>query len=540
MEPADWAVSSAVFVVAVAVTLAVAPSLLPEKPPAFSESQLEAILESVSEEIQIKSLILKSDCNQAQYDCNREYPIEVDVNQSKHSMFSQAYTQDGNKIYSVMPLGAVTKLYSFTQQKITPSYNTSAFTISVSGDTNYAFSHINVSNQFLDANITDWNATIDFRGSNEQDIIIGYPKMKMLKLKETKTAVVVGNDANKFYLRFFPNSAEFWIDVPEDINISIKPMHANWKKDENIGVWNNDSWWDNDATDAYIWHYRLPITVHSIDYARQDLALRLDINFALQKERLGLQGLSIYPYSFRLIEYRDGKPYDATTQTYDGSLALANQPFKVTYFSGTQMAILDWILKGFTPANSHRVYYLYFDFNNYPKPAFSYSNITYVPPQYPVYVTTAYPQGQPKPTVIDTNKLFVYNPNTILINTVNQLSRVWQYSAINYRKPLVFDSGKYPRSAMRASVDINFAFEFSLVGCNNCDLNLDSLSFVEVNNWNEGTIIHEFVKSDQNTLNSYNYSYNPYSKIMTLSWSVPSTPAMTKRHYFLYYNNTSS
>ncbi|MFH1234373.1 MAG: hypothetical protein V1493_02065 [Candidatus Diapherotrites archaeon] len=536
MEPADWAVSSAVFIVAVAATMAVAPSLLPPKPPIFSESQMQGILESVSDEIQVKSMLLKSDCNSTQYDCNREFPIEIDLNESKHNMFSQAYTQDGNKAYSVMPMGSISKLYTFKQQKITPSYNTSAYTLT-SGT---IYNGINVHNQHLDANITNSDASIDFADSNEKDITISYPFMAMSKLKDTKTAVVVGNDANKFYLRFFPNSAEFWIDVPEDMNISIRPMHQNWKSDQNIGVMQNAAWWDDDPTDAYIWHYRLPITVNSMDYPRYDLNVRTIIDFALQKQRLGILDQTLSSASFRLVEYRDTQAYDATTSTYNNFLALSNLPFEISYVSGTELASLEWTLTGFTAAKTSRIYYLYFDFSDYPKTTYTYTPINYMQPAYPVYIAPAFPQkATTESKVLDTNKMFLYNPNTLMINTVNQLSRIWQYDSVGYRKPLLFDSGKLARSAMFVSADINFTREFSAVGCSACDLNLISLELVQVNNWDEGAVTETLAFSDQNATGSYTYTYNSSTKMLNIAWSVPSTAAATKRHYFLYYANSS-
>ncbi|MCX6802444.1 MAG: hypothetical protein NT067_05040 [Candidatus Diapherotrites archaeon] len=539
MEPTDWAVSSAIFVVAVAATMAVAPSLLPQKAQVFSESQMQSILESVSDEIQVKSILLKTDCNSSQYDCNREFPVEIDLNESKHNMFSQAYTQDGNKMYSVMSLGAVTKLYSFAEQKITPSYSTSAFTLSSSGDTNYADSYIIVSNQYLDANITDSIASIDFTDSNEKDITIAYPEMKMSRLQDAKTSVVVGNDTNKFYLRFFPNSAEFWIDVPEDINISINPMHQNWKSDENIGMLNNDTWWDDDSTDAYLWHYRIPITVNAMDYARYDLNVRADINFALQKQRLGISGQAISTESFRLVEYSNMLPYDSTTAAYSNSLALSNQPFEISYLPGTEIASLDWTLTGFTAARATRVYYLYFDLSGYPKTSYSYSTVNYTEPEHQVYITVAFPQETVETYVFDTNKIFLYNPNTLLINTENQLSRRWQYNAVGYRKPLLFDSGTAARSEMFVSADINFAQEFSTVGCPDCDLNTESIALVQANNWDEGEVTETLARNDANISGAYNYSYNPSTKAMNIAWSVPSTAISTKRYYFLYYDSNS-
>jgi hypothetical protein len=535
MEPADWAVSSAVFIVAVAATMAVAPSLLPPKPPIFSESQMQGILESISDEIQVKSMLLKTDCNSGQYDCNREFPVEIDLNESKHNMFSQAYTQDGNKAYSVMSLGAVAKLYTFQQQKITPSYSTDAYTLTSGTVSN----GINVHNQYIDANITDSTASIDFTDSNEQDITISYPVMAMAKLKDTKTAVVVGNDANKFYLRFFPNSAEFWIDVPEDLNLSVRPMHQNWSSDQNIGVLQNAGWWDDDPSDEYIWHYRIPITVNAMDYARSNLNVRADINFALQKQRLGIPNQSLSSASFRLVEYLDTQAYDASTSTYSNSLALSNLPFEISYTSGTEMAALEWTLTGTTAAKANRIYYLYFDFSDYPKASYSYSPIDYTQPENPVYITVAFPQKTSETNVLDTNRIFLYNPNTLMINTVNQLSRAWQYNAVAYRKPLLFDSGATARSAMFVSADINFAVEFAAVGCPACDLNLASLELVQVSNWDEGTETEALSLDDANVSGAYNYSYNASAKMMSIAWSVPSTAVATKRHYFLYYADSS-
>ncbi len=542
MEAADWATSSVVFVVAISVALVMSSYLVSKGPPPVPESQLKNILESVSDEIQVRSLILKSDCNPALYDCNREYPIEVGIKPSRFNMLSKSFTQDENKLYSVMPLGSIAKLYSLPQKKITPSYpDTQTFTLS--SDINIVpltdSNKITVTNQYLNATITDENAIVDFNDSAQQDLIVSFPRMYMARLKDTNTSVVVGNDANSFYLRFFPNSAEFWVDVPDDINVSINPIQKNWKVDENIGVFSKDAWWDDDNTDAYWWHYRIPITVNSLDYPRQDLNMQVDINFSLERRRLGIAGLIVDPNSFRLVEYKNHFAYDATTATNDDSLALQNQPFEVTYNSNTEMAQVKWTLTGATSASAIRFYYLYFDFNNFPKPAYSYTAISYTPPAQPVYITIAFPQGQSETHIFDTNKAFIYNANTILLNVLNQLSRTWLYTTLGYRKPLLFDAGILDRNALMVSTDINFVSEFSALNCTGCDLNTASLSFVEVNNWDEGSVLKTYTYSDQNTPDTYNFSYSPDTNMMSFAWYVPATPALTKRYFFLYYNKLS-
>ncbi len=542
MEAADWATSSVVFIVAISVALVMSSYLVSKGPPHVPESQLKDILESVSDEIQVRSLILKSNCNPALYDCNREYPIEVNIKPSKFNMLSKSFTQDENKLYSVMPLGSITKLYSLPTRKITPSYpDAQSLTLSSGVNTEPLTDSntITVTNQHLNATITDENAIVDFNDSTQQDLIVSFPRMYMARLKDTNTSVVVGNDANSFYLRFFPNSAEFWVDMPDDLNVSIKPVQKNWKVDENVGVFLGDGWWDNDVNDAYWWHYRIPITVNSLDYPRQDLNVQVDINFALERERLGIAGLSVDPNSFRLVEYKNHSAYDATTATNNDLLALQNQPFELTYNSSSEMSQVKWTLTGPTPANAIRLYYLYFDFGNFPKPAYSYTPVHYTPPAHPVSITVAFPQGKGESQVFDANKVLIYNANTILLNTVNQLSRSWLYTALGYRKPLRFDSGRQDRSALMVSTDINFASEFSSLECTGCDLNTSSLSFVEVNNWAEGKVIKTYTYSDQNTPGAYNYSYNASTAMMSLAWYVPNTPAHTKRYFFLYYDKLS-
>ncbi len=531
MESADWAVSSAIFIVAVAVAITVAPTLLPPEPPELVESQIQDILEAVSDDIVVRSVILKTDCDSTDYDCNRDYPIELDIDTSKHNILSKAFSQDGNKVYTTMPLGAVAKMYSFLQEKIVTSYNTADLNLSTSSGSGV----ILVGNQHLSASITDFNAIIDFTDSNEQDLVISYPEMSMTLLKDTVTSKVVGNDANKFYLRFFPNSAEFWIDVPDDINVLMVPMHQNIKVDENVGVVAEGEWWDNDNTDEYIWHYRIPITVHSMDFPRDNLIVRTDINFALQMERIG-ETRAIDIAGFRLIEYSGTRPYDASTSTYNAATALSNLPFYVSYASNTEIATLTWTLTGFTPANSRRIYYFYFDFTDYPKTSYSYDALSYTQPNNPVYITVAFPQQKNETKVFDSNKFFLYNPNTLMINTVNQLSRVWQNESVSYRKPLLFDSGLSARSEMTVSADINFLYELGFVGCAACDLNTDYLSFVSVDDWASGAVLEIFSYSDTNQSGKYYYSYNPSTKQMYFSWTVPSTAAKTRRHYLLYYS----
>ncbi len=543
MEATDWATSSVVFIVAVSTALVMSAHLVSQDAREVSESQLQDIIESVSDEINIQSMILKHDCDPSLYDCNREYPVEVNIKRSKYNMLSRSFTQDENKLYSVMPLGSVSKLYSMPRQKISPNYP-DAQTLSISTDENIDVqndvNNIIVSNDHLSASINDSNATVDFLDSLQQDLVVSYPRMYMAKLKDSNSGVVVGNDANEFYLRFFPNSAEFWIDTPDDLNVRINPVHQNWKKDQNIGVFNRDKWWDADTSDAYWWNYRIPVVMHSQDTARYDLNVKTDINFLLQKQRLGMPNALLDPNSFRLVEYSDGAAYDSVTSTSSDSLALENQPFEIAFNSNTEMAAVEWTVLGTTPANSHRVYYLYFDFyetaSGNLKPTYSETTINYVPPEPPVYLTVAFPQQRAQTSSFDTNRLSIFNPNTLLLNTVNQLSRVWQYNAVSYRKPLLFDSGLVDREQLTVSADINFARELELLGLQGQDLNLESLSLVRVNNWDEGTVIEELILSDENIAQTFDFVYNSTTKSMELSWVVPATPAKTKRYYFLYFD----
>lgn len=543
MEASDWAVSSVVFVVAVSTALVLSSHLVSDRSPQAVESQIKDILENVSDEILIRSMLLKTDCNSSLYDCNREYPVEVSINQLRHNFLSTPYSQDENKLYSIMPSGQITKLYSFPRQKITPRY-LSASSLNISSDENYDpqtdTNQITINNQYLNAAVTDFNATIDFVDSDEQDLILTYPQMYMAKLKDTNASVVVGNDGNEFYLRFFPNSAEFWIDMPDDINVNIEPMQKNWKVDENTSVFNGDQWWDNDVNDHYWWHYRIPIVVHTQDYSRQDLNVRVDINFIVQKQKLGKSSDYIDPNSFRLVEYRDTKAYDATTDTYDDSLALENLPSDIEFSSSTLMADVKWTLTGFTPTNSYRVYYLYFDFlTNYEKPTYGYDTIYYTAPEPPVFITVADPQMKGKTQVFDTNKTVIFNPNTIILNTVNQLARQWQYIATDYRKPIIYETGFYDRNAMIIETDVNFAKEMPRVGCSGCELDTNSLVVVQVNNWDEGKVTEILSHSSSGEKGTFDYNYGSVTRILDLSWFVPATPAKTKRYYFLYFSNLS-
>jgi len=249
--------------------------------------------------------------------------------------------------------------------------------------------------------------------------------------------------------------------------------------------------------------------------------------------------MSLFSASFRLMEYRDMRAYDSTTSNYDNATALANQPFTINYSGNTEIATVTWTVLGTTPVNSHRIYYLYFDFSNYQKPAYNYSTINYTAPSVPVYITVAAAQSQEQTNIFDTNHAYLFNPNTLILNTVNQLSRVWEFEAVTYRKPLLYDAGAYARGIFTVSSDINFIAEFQNVGCPGCDLNTDALSLVRVNNWGEGDVLEILTLSDVNTAGTYDWTYNSTTQILSLSWVAPPTPAYGVRRYFLYFDSIS-
>jgi hypothetical protein len=524
MEPTDWVLSGVIFLGLIGLLFALLPTLMPQKPDVVTETEIKETLDSVTKDIYVKALILKSDCNSELYDCNRFFPVVLDANTDLNYILSKPFEAYLDKLYTVLLPQELASVFQLEPGTLEPRY---LVNLDLSGSTNDGV--INVQNSYLDVNITDTNATIHFYDTNE-DITISYPTMPMSLLKNTQKLIVVGNDTNNFHLIFFPRTSEFWLDVPDDIQVSITSSAINWRVGSSTGVLSSDAWWDYSSDDDEWWHYRLPITVNTLECERTNEIVQETIDFGAIKEKLSVTA-TIDSNSFRLVEYSNGQPIDYNPDTNE----IDPIPFKMEFNTETEIGVLTWQLTGTTDANTTRVYYLYFDFLPYQKSSPSYSDLTYTPLSCPVLIT----EGDAQDTSVTqyaliSGEAYLFNPNTIYISVLNDVDRSWLSAVINYRIPLAFDAGKYNREDVNVSLDINFAQEFASVNCSGCDLNIDGVYLVEVSDLDTATVIDTLTKGTD-----WDLSYNETTKIGELWFIVKgTTTAGTTRYYYLYYDNS--
>jgi len=525
MEPTDWIISSIIFVVLIAILFVSLPWLLSERSASVSETEVKAILDSVTKDIQVKAITLKSDCNLQRYDCNRYYPVFLDLNADYNYLLSKPFEQYQDKLYTILLPHELEDVFFFSPGTIEPNYSESFMHAA-----SLAGGKINVRNPHIDVNITDTNITIKFLDSNLADLILSYPSMQMSLVKNTERLIVVGNPDINFYAIFFPNTNEFWLDVPSSIQVKISTSAKNWRFGSNTGVLSADAWWDYSSDDDYWWHYRLPITVNTLNCPRTDQNVQTTIDFASIKQKLNISA-TVDPNSFRVVEYINSQPHDYNPDTNE----IDPVPFKMSYNTESQLGTLTWQMPGKIDSNTTKLYYLYFDFLPYQKNSFNYSNLNYTEPECRLLVTVGDAQDSTTTSyAFVSGEVFLFNPTTIYISLLNDVQRTWLSSQVNYRIPLSFSSGLLNRTDTNVSLDINFAQEFASVGCISCDLNTDSVSLVEVSSLATADVIDTLTKNAD-----WAMSYDQNTKVAHLWFIVKGTTQAGKtRYYFLYYDNS--
>ncbi len=514
MEPTDFIFSAVLFAATIAFVFYAIPHFIPQPSKEPVESQINEVLDSVTRDIDVQTVVIKADCNSEEYDCNYVYPVEIDINSSYVNMLSQYFTIVGNKMYSIGTIGQENKVFLFPTQQLTTDYNTQSLSLSLS----QIEGGYRVTNNYLQADVFPRSATIDFTDSSTTDLLMSYDDINLSVISNTKTLIKLGDENNEFYFYFFPNSPEFWLDAPDDYNIEIKPAQLMWRSDVNTGSLSEAQWYTESGNTS--WHYRIPITVNSLSCSRSNTVVQEDINFVKVKQLLNAVQSSVDTDSFRLVEYSKGSAIDSSV------------PFSVQFNQSTDQAVLTWQLTGTTNANTVREYMLYFDFTDYPKTTASFSSLTYSTLSCPVFISQAQPQSQSTVVSTVTSQVILHNPNTIAIETESDTTPEWDYDQYEYRIPFTFDSGKQTRTDQNVSTSIDFDEEFANVGCSQCTLNESSVRLVEVNNLEEGSVIS--VLSSQ----QYSLNYNATTHIGNLSWIVSgTTQPRTKRYYYLYFDN---
>ncbi len=513
MEPTDFIFSAVLFTATIIFVFYSMPHFLPAPSETPIQSQIDEVMNSVTTDIDVQTVVLKADCDSELYDCNYNYPIEIDINSAYINMYSQYFSSSGNKLYSIGTIGEEQKIYLFPASKLTTDYNTSSLDLSLSseGDTR------TITNQYLTVTLNPRHGSVDFSDSSETDLLMSYDEMDLNVFVDTESLVKIGDENKEFYFYFFPGSAEFWIDITSDYNLEINPAQRTWRTDANTGSISENEWYTESGNTA--WHYRIPITVNSLDHSGTGTVLQQDINFPRVKALLGMGGYSVDTDSFRMIEYSNGEITDSSV------------PFAMDYGYGNP-AVLKWQLTGETAANTLREYALYFDFTTYPKTAATETDLTYVELEDPVYISQAQPEAQSRDYSAVVSSVVIHNPNTISIEAENAYTRSWDYTEEEYRIPFDFDSGLSSRTDQNIEATIDFGAEFSSHNCSSCVLDEESIRLIEVNNLDEGAIL-SFVSAS-----NYSLAYDSQDNTGTLSWIVTgTTPTRTHRYYYFYFDN---
>lgn len=525
MESTDWIISSVIFVFLIVGLFFAIPWLMSINTPTITETEMQNIMENIANEIETKAILLKSDCNAELYYCNRQFPVLLDVNTDYNYLVSRPFDQYLGRLFVVIPPGELHSVYVLPKGLIEPRYDE---------NTNLAvealqFGTIKVSNPYFDINVSSNVTSIHYLDSNAPNLIIKYPDMNMSLLKNSDRLVIIGDPDRNFSFIFFPYTNEFWVDVPTDIQLNIQSSATNWRVGDSIGVLSSADWWDYNEDDDYWWHYRIPITVNTLGCERTNEILQKSFDFNEIMQNLSISA-ELDTDSFRVIEYENFSPVD-----YDlGTSEIDPVPFYVSYSQTTKIATVKWQMPGKVPANTTKLYYLYFDFLPYRKDPPTYASLSYTAPACQLSVVSGNAESTNLTAYFGSaSQAFIFNPNALQFSIKNMEEKEWLSANVSYRLPLEFKAGKAPRQDTNVSLDINFEAEFLSVGCENCDLNLDSLALLEVASLGSGAPVDLLVKGTD-----WDINYETETKLSTLWFVVKGTTSSKKsRYYFLYYNN---
>ncbi|MEM4663174.1 MAG: hypothetical protein QXM75_04080, partial [Candidatus Diapherotrites archaeon] len=527
MSPTDWIISSVVFVFLIVSLFVSVPWLMSINMPTITETELQDILSKVTHSVDVKAIFLKSDCNGELYDCNGYYPIvlKLDMNADYNYLASRPFDTYSNKLFVVVPPEELHSIYLLSRKPIEPNYDEK----SELNVTSMSDGTIVVSTPYLEANIGSNLTMINYLDSNIADVTLSYPDMNMSVLKSSKWLAIVGDSDKNFGLLFFYNVPEFWVDTPPAVQVGFLSSAANWRVGDSIGVLSSDFWWDYNEDDDYWWHYRIPITINSLNCARTNEIVQTNIDFNKVLNDLNVIG-EVDSNSFRLIEYSGFYPvdYDKNTSEIDPV------PFHVAYSESAKTATVKWQIPGIMPANSVKKYYLYFDLLPYRKDQPIYTTLNYSRPECDLLISTGNAQSTKVATqVAIANRLFVFNPSTLKVSVKNLEEREWLSTQLRYRIPIAFNAGRYSREDVNVSIDVNFSYEFASVGCKNCDLNIESVYLVEVASLGSGSVLDSLKKGTE-----WDLSYEKESGLSKLWFLVKGrTKEYGNRYYFLYYDS---
>ncbi|MFH1850206.1 MAG: Ig-like domain-containing protein [archaeon] len=123
------------------------------------------------------------------------------------------------------------------------------------------------------------------------------------------------------------------------------------------------SWWNAS------WSYRIPAAANATNVSRYDELIEYDVNFtSVIKDELGLSSGTFDPNSVRVIEWAGNQTVEIVSQFDQGTGYNA---------SANALGTVYWIMNGSTPPNGVRLYHIYFDTIDNPKPAPSYPGYNY-------------------------------------------------------------------------------------------------------------------------------------------------------------------
>ncbi|MBY8979805.1 MAG: hypothetical protein KGD72_05405, partial [Candidatus Lokiarchaeota archaeon] len=118
-------------------------------------------------------------------------------------------------------------------------------------------------------------------------------------------------------------------------------------------------WWNGN------WRFRVQLTTSLVEYAKTDVHVYTTVNFTDYMEKVGAASETFDVNSIRFVEYVDEDTFWETPYKINSSDP--QDPEKIQ---------LVWILNGTTPKETSRIFYLYFDTEEYgPKAAPTYETL---------------------------------------------------------------------------------------------------------------------------------------------------------------------
>lgn len=490
------------------------------KPFSYDTGAFEKADLLVEQKVNRMDVLLSGDCNASVLDCNRFFAFRVDLN-DLNFLSSNGFRQVGRTGFSFAKLNSPVSVFLHDLNSLIGDQNDLGFSYgSVVG-------RIFFRNSFLDANLFDSNLELNFLDVNERkEIVVVFDRNFSFSVSFNGFLFSARDNLNNFGVYAFANLPEIWFDLPSDQNLLLQSNQLAFSAGDSNGLLASE-WFDDNYSDNVSWSYRVPFTVFSNAVDRNSEVVRIDLNFFGALNKLGDNGV-LDANSIRVAEFVNGKCVDFNSLTPEcDSLDL-----NFGYNSITGIGVIDFNMRGFTDKNVSRSFGFFFDSNSNStgiKRRIFVDMIYSAPGVLPV-VSIFSPDSGVSRKMLVADKLKLFEPNVFVLSFEAGAKKRWKSGQFGYRLPFVFESGNFDRTNSVVSKDINFLREFSLLNCNACVLNQNSLELFEVDDLENARVL-----SDVN----FSFSFNDSAKIGSISWTVSGiTIAKSKRNYVLYFNKS--